>query len=82
MKITFFTGPDCELCDHAQALIDTVFGDSPDAAYLSVEKKNIRTDPEYYHLYATRIPVLKREDTAQELAWPFNADSLRAFTKK
>ena len=63
MKIAFFTGPQCCLCDDADELV------RQSSMY------------EHYHLYAVRIPVLKREDNGAELGWPFTLDELELFLK-
>jgi hypothetical protein len=74
MKLTLFTGPQCHLCDLAVDVINSLHGPT-----LTVEKVNIRDNTEYYHLYAVRIPVLRREDTQQELGWPFDKQQLETF---
>lgn len=74
MEIDFYTGPQCSLCDDAMLLVQAL--DKPD---LIVNKCNIRENTDWYHLYAVRIPVLKRKDTGLELGWPFNLDDLRQF---
>lgn len=74
MKLTLYTGPECHLCDLAKdelALIDD--------PCLEVNTKNIREDTHLYHLYAVRIPVLKRHDNDEELNWPFSHHELRRF---
>ena len=75
MKIAFYTGPQCGLCD----LADEVIAQSTFAERLQIEKINIRDDAALYHLYAVRIPVLKRLDNEQELGWPFDVEMLEEF---
>ncbi len=77
IKIAFYTGPQCSLCDDAQALL----AQSSYADELQITPYNIRQDSELYHLYAVRIPVLKREDNGEELGWPFNLEELELFLK-
>jgi len=77
MKIAFFTGPQCCLCDDADALLRQ----SSLYEQLQITKQNIRDNTEHYHLYAVRIPVLKREDNGAELGWPFTLDELELFLK-
>ena len=48
---------------------------------LQITKHNIRDNTDHYHLYAVRIPVLKREDNGAELGWPFTLDELELFLK-
>lgn len=76
MKITFYTGPQCSLCDLAQNLIDQL-----NTSKFEVEKVNVRTSPELYHLYGARIPVLKIDtpNGPKELGWPFNLEQLELF---
>lgn len=77
MKIILYTGPHCSLCDDAIALIDALDID------VELEKINIRKSTDLYHLYGSRIPVVKHGDkehaSAEELGWPFTIEQLRAF---
>ena len=75
MQINLYTGPQCGLCDDAKALIETL----PENKKPSVKLINIRDDAALYHLYAVRIPVLKRLDNNNELGWPFDIDMLEQF---
>lgn len=75
LNIAFYTGPQCSLCDDAEALLAQL----THRASLNVQKYNIRDDSRLYHLYAVRIPVLKREDNEQELGWPFDLSTLEHF---
>lgn len=75
MKILFFTGPQCSLCD----LADIELAKTSVFSTLEVEKINIRESTDLYHLYGARIPVLKRVDTGAEIGWPFDAHTLETF---
>ena len=75
MKIFFYTGPQCSLCD----LADVELGNTSVFASLEIEKVNIRTSTDLYHLYGARIPVLKREDNNKEIGWPFSTADLEEF---
>lgn len=75
MKIFFYTGPQCSLCD--LAVIELKNTSSFNA--LEVEKVNIRESTDLYHLYGARIPVLKREDNNKEIGWPFSREDLEEF---
>lgn len=77
MNIQFFTGPQCSLCDDAEELLRQ----TSQYDQLNVTKHNIRDNPDHYHLYAVRIPVLKREDNRVELGWPFTLEELELFLK-
>ena len=75
MNIALFTGPQCSLCDDAKALLSQ----SSKASSITLTEYNIRENPEHYHLYAVRIPVLKREDNNAELGWPLSLQDLELF---
>jgi len=75
MKIYFYTGPECSLCD----LADMEIARTSMYASLTIEKVNIRESTALYHLYGARIPVLKRDDNNQEIGWPFSTADLEEF---
>lgn len=75
MKIIFYTGPQCSLCD----LADIELQQTSAFSSLEIEKVNIRTSTELYHLYGALIPVLKRADNEKEIGWPFEAADLEEF---
>jgi len=75
MKIYFYTGPQCSLCD----LADIELQQTSMFSLLDIEKVNIRTSTELYHLYGARIPVLKRADNNKEIGWPFSTADLEEF---
>ncbi len=76
MKIIFYTGPQCGLCDLADELLAQLPQDNID-----IEKVNIRQSSDLYHLYGARIPVLKIEtqNGPKELGWPFDLKQLESF---
>ena len=75
MKILFYTGPHCELCDLAQQELEkTAYYSS-----LEIEMRNVRDNTQWYHYYGVRIPVLKRVDNENEIGWPFDSQMLEAF---
>ena len=75
MKLFFYTGPQCSLCD----LADEELKATTHYATLQIEKVNIRNSTDLYHLYGARIPVLKREDNNKEIGWPFSCADLEEF---
>ena len=75
MKVFFYTGPHCSLCD----LADVELQKTSVFSSLLVEKINVRDSTDLYHNYGARIPVLKREDTDKEIGWPFTSADLEAF---
>lgn len=76
MKLIMYTGPECSLCDEAQALINALAQPT-----IELQKINIRNDAALYHSYGARIPVLKRLCDDSELGWPFDINALQAFLK-
>ena len=84
IELSFFTGPECSLCDYAQDVLDQakLKVALSELCDFTVEKKNIRDNTEHYHLYAVRIPVLKREDNQKELGWPFDLEQFSEFLSK
>ncbi|GAB5382309.1 MAG: glutaredoxin family protein [Aliiglaciecola sp.] len=77
MKLTLFSGKDCHLCDVAKALIHELEQESA----IELEIIDIKSNHDFYHLYAVRIPVLKRMDNQMELGWPFDLQQLREFIR-
>ncbi|MFQ3196936.1 MAG: hypothetical protein ACI8R9_001426 [Paraglaciecola sp.] len=71
--LILYSGKNCCLCDEAQSLLLDV---CPQAQF---EKIDVRADAQLYHQYGARIPVLQRQDSAKELAWPFNKQQLSEF---
>lgn len=74
MKLILYTGPNCSLCDDALSIVTSL-----NNHLIEVEKVNIRESAELYHLYAVRIPIIKRDTSEAELAWPFDKQQLQAF---
>lgn len=71
--LIFYTRQGCHLCDQAMALVRD--------AGLDVRRQDISGVLELLRKYGTRIPVLRRTDTGDELAWPFGPDELETFTR-
>lgn len=72
MQLRLFTRAECPLCDEAQALIAEVT-DQP------LDWVDITASLALLTRYGTRIPVVQRTDTQDELDWPFDAERLAAF---
>ena len=71
--LILYSQEDCHLCDEAEGLLH--------AAGLagSYQKVDIETDLELLKQYGIHVPVLKREDSQQELFWPFDHADLEVF---
>ena len=44
-----------------------------------LQEIDVKSDPQIYHLYGARIPVLVDTKQQQELAWPFDYQQLTEF---
>ena len=75
MALILYTGQACCLCEQAEDLLVQF---APQAM-ADLKKIEVSSDSGIYHLYGARIPVLYREDTKQELAWPFDSVQLVEF---
>ncbi len=71
MEIRLYGTAFCHLCDEAKAILQEI---GIEAHYI-----DIADDDELLEKYGIRIPVLERLDTAAELGWPFDADSVIRF---
>ena len=69
--VIFYTRPGCHLCEHAEALLR--------ALAIEFRAVNIELDSELEKVYGLRIPVLRITGSGQELAFPFDAGTVRAF---
>ncbi|HET7610482.1 MAG TPA: glutaredoxin family protein [Rhodanobacteraceae bacterium] len=63
---------DCKLCDEAVALLAR-------AQAPEFESMWIDGDADLEARYGERVPVLRDNQTGQELGWPFDAGALRDF---
>ena len=61
----------CHLCEEAEAVLRQV--------QIEAEHIDIALDDALLEKYGTRIPVLQRMDTGEELGWPFNAAAVVRF---
>lgn len=75
IQLLFYTTDSCHLCELAEALLVQTPMDPP----IPVDVVDIAQSEALVARYGSRIPVLKRLDTDQELGWPFTRDDLLAF---
>jgi hypothetical protein len=73
-KYIFYSGQECCLCDDALALLAQTHVDVS-----QLTKIDVKSDPQIYHLYGARIPVLLNTENQHELAWPFDLTRLTEF---
>ena len=73
LPLKLYTTSHCHLCELALALVLHFCGTEQ---LLLIE---ITEDDDLLKRYGTRIPVLQRMDTLNELNWPFNKDDIQHF---
>lgn len=71
LALRLYTTEGCHLCEQAEALLQSVG--------VAIKRVDIAEDEDLLTLYGTRIPVLQRSDTGQELAWPFDGVAIDHF---
>jgi hypothetical protein len=74
MRLTLLQRDDCQLCDQAYEVLAA-------AGVPDIEARWIDGDVALESLYGLRVPVLRCEDTARELDWPFDANNVRDFLR-
>ena len=72
MRLTLYQRDDCHLCD--LALTELAQARAPDFESVFVDD-----DAELEARYGERVPVLRDEETGNELAWPFDAAAVMLF---
>jgi hypothetical protein len=75
MNLTLFQRDDCPLCDEAHEQLLA-------AGVADFDPIWIDGDAGLEAFYGTRVPVLRREDSGAELAWPFDAARVREFLRR
>ena len=73
--LTLYGTSACHLCEQAAALLDLAVQEALISHYDAVD---ISEDEQLFVRYATRIPVLYRQDGC-ELDWPFSPQQLLDF---
>jgi len=73
--ITLYTTAGCHLCEQAEDLLRQ----AATVGELQWQSVDIMDKSELMDLYGIRIPVLKRQDSGDELGWPFGLEELQNF---
>jgi len=71
MKLVLYGTTHCHLCEQAEAVLQAVG--------VNAEHIDIAEDDALLEKYGVRIPVVKRENTGEELDWPFDETAVRRF---
>lgn len=66
----------CHLCEQAEELLREL----PDQQYL-LEKVDISEDDELMECYSLRIPVVRLQNSTNDLGWPFDSLRLNEYLK-
>lgn len=74
VRLKLFSGPNCGLCEEALDLVSPLVGDT-----YRLQQIDVTSSLELKKRYGLKIPVLYREDTGEELNWPFDQAQARAF---
>jgi RNA binding exosome subunit len=72
IKLKLYSTSYCHLCEQAEAMLISLENLHP-IEWNSIE---IMDDESLLGHYGTSIPVLRRVDTNQELAWPFTKQQI------
>lgn len=74
LTITLYGTSACHLCEAAAALLQPFAGNG-----VQVNEVDITEEPALMERYQLRIPVLRREDTLEELDWPVTLEQLMVW---
>ncbi len=75
--LTLYTTLGCHLCEQAEAMIRSCL---PVSTY-ELELVEIANSDDLMAAYGVRIPVLRRQDLAQEIGWPFTPADIQSLVK-
>jgi len=77
VELTFYTTEGCHLCEQAQGLLQNLLQQYPSC--YQIEIVDIVESDALIQQYGARIPVLQKVAAKEELAWPFDYQSLLHF---
>ena len=75
IAIKFYTTDACTLCDKALSIVNVCVNKNNH----QLEIIDIVDDDDLISQYATKIPVLRREDVETYLYWPFSPADVQSF---
>ncbi|WP_339859285.1 glutaredoxin family protein [Pseudohongiella acticola] len=75
-QLMFYTTAGCHLCEQAEEILRRVAAEQPALRWIPVD---ISDDPALVDAYGLRIPVIKVADRAQDLGWPFDEATVKAY---
>lgn len=71
-KIIFFTTFGCHLCEKVEQMFSQFFLEKNNQINFEIVLFDIIDDEQIMQKYRTTIPVLKNENSGDELIWPFD----------
>ena len=74
VQLVLYVKPGCHLCDEARETLALTL------KHPRVAEKDITGNPGLFKAFGTRIPVLARADTGEELQWPFGPADIKRLT--
>lgn len=74
MRLTLYQRDDCRLCDLAIEVLAQAR--APDFSSVFIDD-----DAELEARYGSRVPVLRDEESARELNWPFDRGRVQEFLR-
>lgn len=75
-KIIFFTTFGCHLCEQVEEMLAYILQQKTDQIHFSILQFDIIDDEKILEKYRTSIPILKKENTNDEIFWPFSFEEL------
>ena len=72
MRLILFQRDDCHLCDLALEVLASARVPEFDSVFID-------DDAELEAAYGERVPVLRDDESARELDWPFDAERVRGW---
>jgi hypothetical protein len=74
-RLLFYTTAGCHLCEQAAEMLNELRA----TRALEIEAIDIADDSFLFELYGVRIPVVKSEESGDELGWPFDREQLASL---
>ncbi len=84
-RVLLFTTSGCHLCEQAEGMLSGILGHAnrlrAESGLLALEihAVDISEEQALVEHYGSKIPVLMLEESARELAWPFDQARLFSF---
>lgn len=74
-RLLFYTTAGCHLCEQAAEMLNELRA----TRAVEIEAIDIADDYFLFELYGVRIPVVKSEESGEELGWPFDREQLASL---